>query len=180
MDEEASPGAKRIARFAEGWIKAAANNDPAAKSRWLVLSGATGVGKTHALRKAYQFLRNHSGDLWPRPYPTPPGVVSYTWSRVIQRERFDWDDIEVETQRARMVLIDDLGTEVDRFKTGEPAERLRVILDLCAGKWLLITTNVPKAKFADVFDVRVQSRLERAVVLDLVGVPDYRPKLRGE
>ena len=106
--------------------------------------------------------------------------MSYTWSRVVQLERFQWDDIEVATQRARMVLIDDVGSETDRFRTGEPAERLRVILDLCAGKWLLITTNVPKAKFADVFDVRVQSRLERAVVLDRVGVPDYRPNLRGE
>jgi len=180
MDEDASKGARNIARFVEGWIKAAANNDPAAKSRWLVLAGATGVGKTHALRRAYAFLRNHSGDLWPRPYATPPGVVSYTWSRVVQLERFQWDDIEVETQRARMVLIDDVGSEVDRYKTGEPAERLRVTLDLCAGKWLLVTTNVPKARFADVFDARVQSRMERAVVLDLVGVPDYRPKLRGE
>lgn len=180
MDEEASPGAKRIARFAEGWIKAAANNDPAAKSRWLVLAGATGIGKTHALRRAYAFLRNHSGDLWPRPYPTPPGVVCYTWSRIVGLGPLSWDDIEVEAHRARMVLIDDMGTEVDRFRTGEPAERLRCLLDVCVGKWLLVTTNVPKARFADVFDVRVQSRLERAVVLDLVGVPDYRPKLRGE
>lgn len=178
--DEATPGARRIARYAERWIKAAATNDTGAKTRWLVLSGATGIGKTHALRKAYQFLRNHSGDLWPRPYATPPGVVSYTWSRVVQLERFQWDEIEVETQRARMVLIDDLGSEVDRYKTGEPSERLRMVLDLCAGKWLLVTTNVPKARFADVFDARVQSRLERAVVLDLVGVPDYRPRLRGE
>ena len=178
--DESTPGAKRIARYAEGWIKAAANNDPASKSRWLVLSGATGVGKTHALRAAARFLRNHSGDLWPRPYPTPPGVVSYVWSRIVDLGELSWDDIEVEAQRARMVLIDDMGTETDRFRTGEPADRLRRLLDLCVGKWLFVTTNVPKAKFADVFDVRVQSRMERAVVLDLVGVPDYRPKLKGE
>ena len=176
MDEE-TPGARKIARYAERWIKAAATNDPAAKSRWLVLAGATGVGKTHALRRAYAFLRNHSGDLWPRPYAMPPGVVCYTWSRIVGLGPMSWDDIEVEAQRARMVLVDDMGSETDRFRTGEPVERLRTLLDVCAGKWLLVTTNVPKAKFLDVFDARVASRLERAVVLDLVGVPDYRPRL---
>ena len=180
MDEEASKGARSIARFTEGWIKAASNNDPAAKSRWLVLAGATGVGKTHALQRAYTFLRNHSGDLWPRPYAMPPGVVRYTWSRIVGLGPLSWDDIEVEAQRARMVLLDDMGSETDRFRTGEPVERLRTLLDACASKWLLVTTNVPKAKFLDVFDARVASRLERAVVLDLVGVPDYRPRLIGE
>ena len=181
MDETASAGASKISRYAEGWIKAAARNDRTAKSKWLILSGATGIGKTHALNRAATFLRNHSGELWPQWHKAPPGVVRYNWSRIVDLGPLSWTDIEGEVLRSQFVLLDDVGTETDRFRTGEAADRLRVLLDLCVGRWLLLTTNVPKAKFGDVFDVRVQSRFERAVVLDLVGVPDYRPKLiQGE
>lgn len=178
MDETFGNAARSIARFSEGWLKAACSNDPKVKSRWLVLAGSPGCGKTHALQAAYRFLRAHAIDCWPRWYATPPSVTKFTWSRVVGLEPGAWEDIEAEANRATMVLIDDLGSEVDRYKTGEPTERLRRIMEICKGKWLLVTTNVPKAKFATVFDGRVASRLELAVVLDLAGALDYRARTK--
>jgi chromosomal replication initiation ATPase DnaA len=178
MDETFGNAARSIARFSEGWLKAACSNDPKVKSRWLVLAGSPGCGKTHALQAAYRFLRAHAIDCWPRWYTTPPSVTKFTWSRVVGLEPGAWEDIEAEANRATMVLIDDLGSEVDRYKTGEPTERLRRIMEICKGKWLLVTTNVPKAKFSTVFDGRVASRLELAVVLDLAGALDYRARTK--
>jgi hypothetical protein len=51
-------------------------------------------------------------------------------------------------------------------------------MEICKTKWLLVTTNVPKAKFPTVFDGRVASRLEFAVVLDLAGALDYRARAK--
>jgi hypothetical protein len=178
MDETFGNAARSIARFSEGWLKAACANDQKVKSRWLILAGSPGCGKTHALQAAYRFLRAHAIDCWPRWYTTPPSVTKFTWSRVVSLEPGAWEDIEAEAHRATMVLIDDLGSEVDRFKTGEPTERLRRIMEICKTKWLLVTTNVPKAKFPTVFDGRVASRLEFAVVLDLAGALDYRARAK--
>lgn len=180
LDETTHPKVAAIARWTEAWIKAAATNDAAAKSKWMVLSGSPGCGKTHAIKAAYRFLRDHNGMLWPRYYRSPVNVVCYTWSRIVGLGPLSWNDIEEEVRAAKIVLVDDIGSEVDRYKSGEPAERLRSFLELAAPKWLAMTTNVLRKDFAHTFDARVQSRLERAVCLDLVGVPDYRPKMRGE
>lgn len=130
--------------------------------------------------RAYRFLRGHGVDLWPRWYPTPTSARMAVWSRVVSQGPLGWQDFEDEVKAARFVFLDDIGSEADKFRTGEPAERLRTILDLCATKWLMISTNMTRETFGRAFDSRVQSRLEQAAVLDMTGVPDYRPKLRGE
>lgn len=179
LDESHHRKVAALSRWTERWIKAACMAERV-PTRWLLFGGQAGTGKSHALKAANTFLRSNGVDLWPRWYPTaPPSVRMATWSKVVQAGPLMWADFEEEVHAAKFVILDDLGSETDRYRTGEPAERLRIILDLCATKWLLASTNLTRETLAKAFDPRVQSRMERAAVLDMTGVPDYRPKLRG-
>lgn len=171
---------KLLARWTERWIKAAATNEHPIATRWVLFAGPTGAGKTHCLKNSYAFMRAHAGALWPKYYRQPPALKWVNWSKAMQLEKHGWDEFEAEVREARMVFVDDLGSETDRYRTGEPAERLRVFLDLCEAKWLMATTNICRQDFEKTFDIRTQSRIERARCLDLTGVPDYRPKLQDK
>lgn len=179
MDESHHAKVKAMARWMEGWTKAAASNK-AGVGRWIAISGAPGCGKSHAVRGAYNFIRSHGVELMrARCYQQPPGIRFATWSKVVELGPLSWGDFQEEIRLAKIVVLDDVGSEVDRFKSGEPTERLRATLEACEHKWLAITTNIPQAEWSDKFDYRVASRLEQANTLDMAGVPDYRPKLRG-
>ena len=177
LDETHHPKVRALAKWTERWIKAAATNERT-PTRWFAFCGQPGTGKSHALRAAYEFLRAHGTDLWPKWHKTPPRARFATWSRVSALGPGSWSDFEDEIHASRFVFIDDLGSEIDRFKSGEPAERLRTVMDMCATKWVLLSSNLTRETFGRVFDPRVQSRLERAAVLDMAGVADYRPRLR--
>lgn len=179
LDETHHPKVLEMAKWIEQWTKAAASNK-ASVGRWVAIAGAPGCGKSHAARRAGEFLRTHNVELWrARYYPTPPSIRFATWSRVVGLGPLSWGDFQEEVRTAKIVILDDVGSEVDRFKSGEPTERLRSTLESCERKWLAITTNIPRALWSDQFDHRVASRLEQANTLDMAGVPDYRPKLRG-
>lgn len=177
LDETHHPKVASLAKWTERWIKAAATNERGTKTRWMLFSGRSGTGKTHATKAAHKFLRGAAMALWPRWYPGPPAMRYVIWSKAVALERYGWEDLEDEIRACAMVFVDDVGSEIDRFRTGEPAERLRLFLDKCQGKWLLMSTNVARHDFAKTFDSRVQSRLEMAACLDLSDVPDFRPRL---
>jgi chromosomal replication initiation ATPase DnaA len=177
--DETTPQARKIARWTEAWLKAA-GADRRTGTTWLVVSGPTGIGKSHAMRKAFRFLVNHNVDLWAAGFwKSPPSPMLMTWSRVVDLPREDWEDWVYDLRRSAFVFLDDIGSEVDRFRSGEPAERLRVALDICEKKWLMVTTNATPTNWATVFDARVRSRLERAASLDLTGASDFRVKAKG-
>lgn len=179
LDETHHHKVKTMARWMEGWTKAAASNKPGV-GKWVAISGAPGCGKSHAVRKAADFLRSHNVELWrARYYSTPPSIRFATWSKVVELGPLAWGDFQEEIRLAKIVVLDDVGSEVDRFKSGEPTERLRSTLEACERKWLAITTNIPQPEWGEKFDYRVASRLEQANTMDMSGVPDYRPKLRG-
>lgn len=179
LREDHHPKARKLALWTESWMKAAARNKrPVGAPPWVILAGRTGSGKTHALKAAYRFMRACSGDLWPKYYRGPIAMKWVIWSKAVQLERYAWEDFEEEIRGNHIVFVDDLGSEVDRFKTGEPGERLRLFLDLCKQKWMLISTNIAREDFPKAFDVRVCSRLEAAKTLDLSDAPDFRPRLQ--
>jgi len=177
--DETVPAGRKLARFAEAWVKAAARNTRD-RGTWLAISGPNGVGKSRTLRRCHRFLANHSVDLWDAAlWPQVPGAVFAVWSRVVDLPRDEWDDWVYDLRRAAFVCLDDVGSDVDRYRSGEPVERLRVVLEICEAKWLLLTTNAPSEQWAKVWDARVVSRLSRSATLDLTGCADYRPKLKG-
>lgn len=178
LDETDTPG-RRIAIHCEAWIKAVGRNKRD-RGTWLVISGPTGIGKSHALRRCRRFLGNHAVDFWAEGlWQSVPPVLFAAWSRVVELPKDEWDDWLYDLRRAAAVLLDDLGSEVDRFRSGEPAERLRVVLEECGAKWLAISTNVSPANWGAAFDGRAISRLNRAACLDLTGAKDYRPIIKG-
>lgn len=177
--DESHKKAAALAKWTERWIKAAAQNEKP-PTRWFAYVGAPGTGKSHAIRAAYEFMRRHSMALWPRWYATPPRCRHAVWSKVVALPPGGWSDFEDDVHASKFVFLDDVGSEVDRFKSGEPMERLRTILDLCATKWLLLSSNMTRETFGRAFDARIESRLQRAAILDMTGAPDFRPKLRGQ
>lgn len=175
--DETVPAGRKLARFAEGWVKAAARNKRD-RGTWLAVSGPNGVGKSRVLRRCHRFLANHSVDFWDAGlWPHIPGAVIAVWSRIVDLERDEWDDWLYDLRRTSFVCLDDVGSDVDRYRSGEPVERLRLVLEMCEAKWLLLTTNAPSTQWPKVWDARVASRLSRAATLDLAGCADYRPRL---
>lgn len=149
---------------------------------WVVLTGRTGSGKTRCAKRAMRIVRETALD-------------AYLAGRWGQREHIcvacevDWprmaeipDDAEYRTvasdaSRADVVLLDDIGAETDRWKSGLPTSRLRQLLSELEGKAVIITTNVPPSEWVGKWDARVASRLSAALVFDASEIPDYRPQL---
>jgi hypothetical protein len=105
-----------------------------------------------------------------------PSCKFATWSTVAELEKYGFDDWMDEAKESAWIVLNDVGSEVDRYKSGEPAERLRRVVDLARTKWMLISSNVPKSKWHQAFDARVADRLAGFKALDLSGVPSRRVK----
>lgn len=108
---------------------------------------------------------------WPRPF-----TVSFiNWTDIACEDREDEDMLFREALECDVLLLDDIGTEVDKFKTQEPKERLRILLGAREQKYTATSTNVPVAKWGEVWDQRVEDRLLRgnARPLTLEGVQTF-------
>lgn len=179
LDETTTAG-RRLGIFGEAFVKAAGRNKRD-KGTWLVIAGPTGIGKSHALQMASQFLAGHAVDFWHEGlWRSIPRTTTAIWSRVVDLPRENWEGWLRDIRESSFVFLDDVGSEVDRFRSGEPMERLRVTLEACDGKWLLLTTNAAPGQWKAALDARSVSRLSRAAVLDLTGAEDYRPRLKGD
>ena len=176
--DESSPEAHRLAKYVEAFARSAALNRRT-KGTGMFVSGPTGIGKTHAMRLARRFLDHNAVDLWSQGYwPAVPAVVYATWSRVVDLDREEWDEWLYDLRRAKIVFIDDVGSEIDQYKSGRPIERLRLALEASESKFLLCTSNVPSERRSEAWDARVVSRLQRAVCLELPMGVDYRVRAK--
>lgn len=92
-------------------------------------------------------------------------------------EQQPFTDLLQDIGESQIIFLDDVGSEADRFRSGESATRLRRVLAKAESKWLLITTNLSQAEFSNVYDIRVSDRLNGAHWCQLSDVPSYRPKL---
>lgn len=176
--DESHPKVLTMARWSEAFLKAAARNDRG-NGTALALHGPVGTGKTHVCRKVANALNSWAPLLWESgfwPGHRVPFCKFSTWSVVIEMEKYGFDDWLDEAKESSWIVLNDVGSEVDKWKSGEPVERLRRVLDLARTKWMLVSTNVPKAKWPHVFDARVADRLMAFKALDLAGVPSRRAK----
>ena len=167
---------KNMAISAEGFCKRFAFNirEP---HTLLVAVGENGIGKTMLAKAVYAYCNGVFFSAWDHGYwPKPPKVEFIRFAPFVAK---------FETQQCRMediisadlLVIDDIGAEVDKFKSGEPIAILTEILDGRAGKFTFATTNVPQAKWKERWDNRVSDRLQRhAAYVDATGGPRFSVK----
>lgn len=180
IDETYHPKVAKLALWAEWFSKFGAANDRT-KGQQIVIAGTPGSGKTHALKRVKRWFESHKIDMYVTGHwSSPPTPLFIDWGRLMeQREDWPWEDALAESAAAGVVLIDDVGSEVDKFKSGQNTSRLRQMLSACEKKWLLLTTNVTREDWTKVYDERVADRLSAAHYLDMTGVPSYRPNMKG-
>lgn len=164
-----------VAWGAEFTSRAILNRRP----QWLVLSGGTGCGKTLLAKRALRVIRETSLDAYNAGLWGDRGRTCTTaqadWPRLVEiTDDADYEDAARDLREADVVLLDDVGAETDRFKSGAPASRLRRLLSDLEHKWVLITTNLLPTQFMGRWDARVASRLSAAHVFNASNIPDYR------
>lgn len=180
MDEVWDPRALRLAQFAEGWIKRAARGEP---PQLRVLVGPVGTGKTTALLRARAFLESHACDIYDCGYCAPdriPSCMYASWPKRATMDARQFDDWFDDASAAQWIILDEVGGETDRYRSGEAVERLQRTLRLAKTKWMLVSTNVPIKLWSERFDERVADRLSASLLagryLDLTGMPSYRSR----
>ena len=175
------PSVAKMAIWAEAWTRAAAVNRRD-RGTFLILAGPPGTGKTHVCRRVTRFLRDYAIEFWLSNLwasrSSVPAVQYAVFSRIAGLERREWEDWLEDAAAAAWIVLDDVGSEVDRYRTGEPAERLRRVLDLGASRFMLISTNVVGPKWKVAFDARAADRMSAGECVDLSGVPSYRSRGR--
>lgn len=136
-----------------------------------------GVGKTKAGKRMVRTFNSYAVDLWKNQVwrvGRVPSAKFCDWSKVSVGDEDDWKDFLYEIRDVDFLVLDDVGSEVDRFKTGEPVDRLRQVLNQWEHRWLYLNTNSPKEQWANQWDNRIVSRLNQATYISLLGVPDWR------
>jgi chromosomal replication initiation ATPase DnaA len=178
LDETHHPKIITLARAAERFAYRMLR-DWREKGTWLVISGQTGCGKSHVARRVATFWNHHKIEAWHQGWIQGdhlPDAEFIIWPIACEAPRDEWKEWLAGIRQARVALFDDVGSESDRFRSGEPAERLREALEATERKWVIVTTNIPAEKWASRFDQRVADRLNKAAHIDLQNVPSYRGK----
>lgn len=149
--------------------------------RWCVVSGDVGTGKSHVSRRVCRWARLVAFDAWRLSWHVVTGealptVVGFNWLEYASPERCDgsqWLDFLGTVEESSWAFIDDIGTETDQYRTGVPAQRLCELLNVCEGKFLWMTTNLPASLWEEKWDKRVEDRLLTAEIVE-VNAPSYR------
>lgn len=139
----------------------------------LVLIGRSGCGKTHLAKASVRAANRLAMTGWEqRHWKTHvPSAVFCDWPAFVDS---DADGVSKDLQDADFAALDDVGAEVDQYKSGKPAEILRRFLSLRAGKFTIVTTNVPESAWNQKWDERVADRLYRnSLVVDMTSASSY-------
>lgn len=180
--DESNQSVLRLTKEVEAFVKRCCLNRRNHHT-WLVIHGGTGTGKSSLSKAAHDFFNAHAVDLWYEGLwscggKTPEAIMVDSTAMASMDDK-PFDSYLSDIIQCQLVVLDDLGSETDRFRSGTPAARLRILLEKVQSKWLIATTNTPKAQWPTVFDARVASRLSAARVITTQGIPDYRPMKAG-
>ena len=171
----------RMALFCGSFLSHAIRNE-SESTKWLVIEGGVGVGKSHASRWVIRAFNDWIWDFilaghtrWGAARKPSAGFVN--WSKFCLREERDENEFTLNDHLAcDLLVIDDVGAEADRFKNGAHQARLRDFLEDCRNKWVIINTNVEAKSWQKIFGQRVADRLDSARHCDMTGVESYRRK----
>ena len=143
-----------------------------------------GCGKTHVARACL-----HTECYWLDGAPVAPAGNFFDANAIIQRLDADTPAISA-IGRARIVVVDDVGTEqtipytIGADQAHERQTRYFKLINFCYqnGVALILTGNLSIKALSDRIGGRAWSRLQemapKGFVLDLTGVPDWRRKHR--
>lgn len=147
-----------------------------------VVSGTVGTAKTRCARALHAYCGTAGAEAYYRGHwkgDSFPRSIFIEWLTVAEPDKcdereFDW--IVRDAERASMVIIDDIGTETDRYKTGIPTQRLCHILNRIEKKFCYITTNKKPTVWAEIWDLRVEDRLLNSNLIE-VNAPSFRSEI---
>lgn len=162
--------ADRVEAFCARWVRRAPG------PTLLVLAGGTGCGKTAAARRAVAWARAIGVEALSRGWASVPSASLVAWSDLASPECVRGDlfaDRLRELRDESLLVLDDVGSEIDRFRTGAPIERLRRVLDERRGRHTIVTTNFGPSEWGTAWDVRVADRLCRDAEIVLLDAPPY-------
>jgi DNA replication protein DnaC len=169
------PDVDELAGWGEWFIRRAFNDDRS-EGTWLVLSGPPGCGKTHVARKVKRYLKDYAFDRYiQKGGPRLPNIEFCDWPRLAEMaDDDDFQNASSDLLEADIAVLDDIGSETDRFRSAASNSRLRSILNVLEKRWLLVTTNIPKKRWNEVFGNRVGDRLNEAKYFNGENIPSYR------
>ncbi len=128
----------------------------------LILAGCNGVGKTHCGRALAAWGRAVAVEAWSRGHWSKPPTVSFVrWAEFIES---DSGGVERDAREADLSILDDVGAETDRFKSGAPIDKLCQILGCREKRFTLIASNLTVGQWAE-RDARVADRMLRGSVI---------------
>lgn len=165
--------ADKVQEFAGGWFERRSSG------RRIVLYGANGCGKTHMARRFSQWASRVAITAWEKHWKTSqvPRTYFLRWQRTCDDLSDDksFAYLDQLAEDNRLLIIDDVGADSDRYKNQHSCDALCHLLSLCQGSvWLFVTTNEAPENWTMRWDYRTDSRLLRdSVVVDMSQVPDW-------
>ncbi len=168
-----------VQTLAARWFR----NDQSAK-RHIVVTGDVGCGKTHCSRALFNFCRGAAFAAWEQhwgaaSFKSIPSVEYMDWMEVASPEKAREEQFArwlQDAERSSILILDDVGTETDQYRTGIPTQRLCQLLNRMENKFLWITTNVLVNDWEKKWDRRVADRLKYADVVE-INAPSYRSEV---
>lgn len=175
LNEDHHPKVKQLAISCDIFLISCLTDNRACGT-WFIVEGNTGCGKSHCAKRIRTFYNGSKIEFWKGVRGHIPNALWGYWPEVVGWKDEDFDDFVSEACGAKLVILDDIGAEEEKYRSGAPAARLARVLERCDGKWLFATTNVPADKWKDRWDQRASDRLLAGNRLSLFEVPSYRGK----
>lgn len=176
MDESHHPAVGQMTRAAEWFVRRMRGPNP--KPHTLVLSGSTGCGKTHIAKRINAFSESYGVDIILTKKLFHWSSCWIDWPRIAEADdEEDFLEMLRRIDESSFVILDDVGSESDRFKNGIPASRLRRVLAQAKRQWLVMTCNFDMRTMLDKYDARVADRFQAFQWVEVGTVPSYRSKL---
>ncbi len=176
LDESAHVEVAALALLAEQFAKRLAFNDRTGP-KLLVLGGKNGVGKTHAARAVHYYFNAVAIDCRMRGNwrgRDVPCSVFCEWAELAEAEPGKSLPAWESAVAADLLVLDDVGADVDRFKSGLPVANLSRLLNARERHWMIVTMNHPPSAWAERFDKRVADRLHRhATIFEIKEAGSY-------
>ena len=138
------------------------------RSRWLILYGRPGAGKSHLLYHSANILREFRRKVVNKRAADCASSLRDGETHLLHQF---W-------AKAAIFMLDDFGSE---YHTDYMTSQWFDLFDQRVSKWTLITTNLTPQQIGRRYDARIQSRIEdtRNTIVDLTRAADFRTNPRN-